>query len=423
MRLNSYELLSLVLQYAIPGTFSMLFRIFGLGAKSKKHAILGLTVFLAISLVLPAALILRLGYQEFKEFVMLTMFLANISIFIISSDNVIKTCFLHLTQANIVFWISITASSARRLLDLSYYASNAIRLVLSCAWLFLGLRYCAKPLRFMADTIHSGWLGLFAIPTCILLAASSMATYCGTRPDYSAGVMLIVMTLLELSFVLYMRVLYYSLRESEQLAKEQNRQAMLEAELLSYDDDVFAAKRSRHDIRHHNAVLMELLESGDVAGAKEYLQTTDDQIAFTTLHQFCENPVANAFFRVYDRTCRKEGISLTVEGSLPKQISLNASEMGELIGNMLENAIHACEKVENFPYITVKFQLREGTLYGSVENSAAETVSFSSGMPQSERAGGGMGTKIIAEILEKHGGAVRWRQEQNVFYTQVILPL
>lgn len=413
----------MALQYVLPSVFSLLFRIFGLGAKSKKCAVLGFFVLIVVSVLPPMILIPLLGYNVYKCFVPFVMLVANLSVFIVSSDGFLQTCFLQLSQANITFYISITAASLRRFLNCSYFVSDGIRLLLCCVALFLGLRYCAKPMRFMADIIHTGWVGLLAIPACVLLAVCSVSIYFSELPFYPPLFMIAVMTLLELSFVLYVRGLYYSLRELERLTKEQKMQYVLQSELLAYDDAVMAAKRSRHDLRHHNAVILEYLRAGDIASAEKYLHSTDEQTLSSMLIQFCENHVANAIFRIYDRRCRKAGVCLTVEGNIPEEVPLTPAEMGSLIGNLLENAMNACQKVEVAPYITVKFHVKDDTLCGSVENSVSEEVRFSSGTPQSQRSGGGAGTKSIAAVLQRHDGAVRWHQECNVFYAQIMLPL
>lgn len=322
--MNAQSLILLILQFYIPGLFSMLFRIFGLGAKSKKHAIAGLAVYSAVSLLVPAVLIPLMGYDSYNHISFLVMQLANLSVFLISSDSFLKTVFLHFTQANAVFWISTVVGSIRRCYDLSYLSSDLMRLVLCAVALYLGLRYCAKPLRFMADTIRSGWLGLIAIPSLIILSVVMVAVYFGVQPSYPEMLMIVAVTLIELSFGFYVHGLYRSLVESRRLAQEQNRLALLQAEIQSYDAAIAAARQSRHDLRHHNAVVLEYLRQGDTAQAMEYLSQSDEHLADTSLRQYCENITANAILRLYDRRARTAGIGFEVQGDIPQALPLDA---------------------------------------------------------------------------------------------------
>ena len=421
--MNAQSLILLILQFYIPGLFSMLFRIFGLGAKSKKHAIAGLAVYSAVSLLVPAVLIPLMGYDSYNHISFLVMQLANLSVFLISSDSFLKTVFLHFTQANAVFWISTVVGSIRRCYDLSYLSSDLMRLVLCAVALYLGLRYCAKPLRFMADTIRSGWLGLIAIPSLIILSVVMVAVYFGVQPSYPEMLMIVAVTLIELSFGFYVHGLYRSLVESRRLAQEQNRLALLQAEIQSYDAAIAAARQSRHDLRHHNAVVLEYLRQGDTAQAMEYLSQSDEHLADTSLRQYCENITANAILRLYDRRARTAGICFEVQGDIPQALPLDAPQLSALLSNLLENAAEACEKQGDAPYISLTAQQSENGFQLEVRNSCPHAVPFENGFPKTTKPSGGLGTKSVAAIVDRGGGLLRFRQEGGAIIAQIFLPM
>ncbi|NLU23751.1 MAG: GHKL domain-containing protein [Clostridiales bacterium] len=418
------ELLPLVAKFSVPGLFSMLFRIFGLGARSKKAAVIGLSVYLAVSIILPLVLIPTVSYDIYKRYCAIVMISANAAVFIISSDSFLKTCFMHFSQSNIVFWIATTFGAARRLLGVSYIAL-VISMALFCGIFYaVALRYFAKPLRFMADTIRSGWLGLLAVPACTVLAGVAMAVWFGTQQGYSTVMMIVVTALLEISFVMYMRGLYHSLSEITVLARENTRQKLLEAELSAYDDYLAAAKQSRHDLHHHNALVLDYLITGHTDEAIQYLRQANGALDEANLTEFSSNFTANAVLRVYSRQTKTKNISFAAFVDIPANLSLTAPELGALLSNLLENAVEACEQVTaTSRYIAVTTQTDENGLRLEVRNSAACTTVFENEMPVSAKPGGGTGTKSIAHIVRTHGGMLRFKQENAEFITQIILPI
>ncbi|MDD4849912.1 MAG: GHKL domain-containing protein [Gemmiger sp.] len=416
-------LLPVVAKYVVPGFFSMLFRIFGLGARSKKAAIAGMAFYLAVGALVPLVCIPLVGYDEYKRYSALVITLANAAVLIISPDGFFKTCFMHLSQANILFWIGITFSALRRMLDLSYLTQTVL-LAVFCAGLYaVALRYWAKPLYFMGATIRTGWLGLLAVPGGIILAGIAVSMWFGMEEHYNELMMLAVTSLLEISFVAYLHGLYRSLCEITTLSRENMRQQLLENELEAYNGYLATAKQSRHDLRHHNALLLDYLETGNVAGAIDYLRTNEKTLAESALPEFTTNPAANAVLRIYSRRAQAGGIAFSASAALPATLPMNEPEFCALLSNLLENGVEACAQVApGARSLAFCAKTDETGLRLEVRNSVAGVVQFENGLPLSTKQGGGTGTKSVAATVKSHGGMLRFKQEGSTFFAQVLFP-
>ena len=412
-----------IVQYFVPGIFSLLFRIYGMGAKSKRHAIIGVLLFSLIALGVPALLIPRIDYNVYKLLAFPITVIANLAIFYISSDGFLKTCFLHISQLNLVFWCAIIASSIRRMFELTYMEGNLIRIILSMAVYMVAMRYCVKPLRFIVDTIYEGWLGMIAIPACLVSASLMIAIYLGSMPAYPEALMMSVTTFVQMSFILYMRGLYRNLLESERFSKERNRHELLQAEIKFYDDALELMKRNSHDIRHHNAVLFEYLRNNDIAKAIEYLEEIGEEHELLQIEQYCQNATCNAVFRIYARKAERENISLALKVNIPSDLPIPNTELSVIISNLLENAIEACIKLlSGSRKISMEVKIEENGFCLEMKNSVSGIVEFKGDYPISTKQNGGIGTKSISAIVEKYHGFVRYRQENNIFITQIFIP-
>ncbi len=215
----------------------------------------------------------------------------------------------------------------------------------------------------------------------------------------------------------------YTLRE-EKIRSEAQR-ILLEAELSSYDEFLQAAKQSRHDLRHHNLLILEYLTSGDVKGAEEYLESQVKDISQSALEAYCDNATSNAVFRLYARKARNLGISYGVQAEIPKNIPISDAEIGSILSNILENAFHSCEKWKSHDrYIRFFAECDNYTLKMKLLNSVYDKTVFDENkMPLSKKEQGGIGSLSVSSIVKRHGGMVSFSQEENEFITRIVLPL
>ncbi|MDD3243749.1 MAG: GHKL domain-containing protein [Eubacteriales bacterium] len=415
---------SQIMKFFLPSFFSILFRINGLGAKSRKNTASGLLIFTLLSLVVPLAVTVHWGYEFFKQVSVGFLLAANTAIFLISSDGFLKTCYLHLLQANIVFWVSTVSGALRRMFNISY-PLNALLLLAVCAVCYvLAVRYAVRPLRFVVDNVRSGWLTLLAFPSCTLAGGILIALYIGNSPYHDEQMMLLLITLLELSFVLYLTGFYRSMRQIAELERERGRERMLEAELASYDDYLQSARQTRHDLHHHNAVLLEYLNTGNTQQAVAYLESVDAQLAESGQKQFCKNPAANAILRIYDRRAQERNIAFAARMDIPEELALTMPEWGTMLSNLLENAVEACAGLpaaQRCISITARAEACGWKL--EMRNGLSGVVKFENGMPLTTKTVGGTGTRSIADTVKKHGGILRFVQNKDVFVTQIVLPI
>ena len=214
----------------------------------------------------------------------------------------------------------------------------------------------------------------------------------------------------------------YALKEEK--IKIEAREKLLQSELSAYDEYIDFSRHYRHDLRHHNAVIRELLFNGDISDALAYLNKFDDSIVDTALKQYCGHSVANAIFRLYEKRTQADCIDFVVNANVSESLPYTAPEIGGLLSNLLENAWVASKAcVETRRFIAISIDTTENQLFLEVKNSVKEEVNFTNGLPVSTKVGGGTGSKSIMRIVGEHNGMCRFKQEGNEFVAQIVLPL
>ena len=412
------------LKFFIPSLFSMLFRVNCLGNKGPKRVVLGIAVYSLYSLIVPAFLIHLIGYGEYTHIASIVMLIGSMSVLIFSSDTPGITIFLHWAQSIMMAAISALLNMFRHLFGFSYLTLLIAFMVVSPLCYFIAKRYCAKPMRFIAENLHGNILPLLLLPVTAQILIMLIPTY--PKQNYANHPVFctFIMVLISFCFFMYLYNLYQSLRQISILTKETHKWELIRTEISSYEEYLQTAKQNRHDIRHHNALILEYLSDGNAQKAKEYLQNYDCTMEQKWIDSYCENFAANAVLRLYGRKARSEQVLFAVQADIPEKLFLPDTEMVIVLSNILENACMACEAHQDENPAIVVTATYDENLKIEVKNSVYSNVAFNEhGMPISSRANGGTGTKSVAAVVAKHKGMVRFLMQENSFISQIIIPV
>ena len=223
------------------------------------------------------------------------------------------------------------------------------------------------------------------------------------------------------AYVLVFRMIKF-LNDEHNKKRAVEQAQIFENELMAEREFVKQARGFHHDMRHHNLVLLEYLDRGDIEGVRGYLKESGSLMRQGSLASFCKNQTANAVFRIASRYAEMAGAAFSVRADIPEELPLSGPETGALFGNLMENAWEACGKTEA-PFIDVSAETRNGKLYLEIKNSVQGEVAFQGELPRTTKKIGGVGLASVGSILAKHGGMMHCAQEDNTFIVRVILPL
>lgn len=125
------------------------------------------------------------------------------------------------------------------------------------------------------------------------------------------------------------------------------------------------------------------------------------------------NQVINVMLFGKRQRCRELGIQFADNMQIPEEWCMDAMELVSLCGNVLDNAIEACEKVEmSRRYISIKARERANIWTLKIENSknTKETPKEKEFMTTKQDAQNhGLGMRIIDKIVKKYDGMFEFR--------------
>lgn len=416
------QLVIYLLRFYIPGIFSVLFRAAAFGYSTKKRLAVGLIIYTLYVMLVPAFLMNTIGYGAYTHIAAFVMMLGSMVVLVFTTDSPSKTIFLQLAQTGMTTSLSVTMSLVRTLFNLPYPLLLAV-LALCCPLIFfIGLKFWARPLRFLVDNIHDSMAPLLTLPLITFVVVTLIPIFpeqnYANHPVFCTAIILLI----EGAFFLYLYTLYRNIFQISFLLKQESRTKLLAQEIESYKSYLDSARQVRHDIRHHDMVVLDLLNEGAIQEATDYLHSHVNEIYGTALTRFSEDATTNAMLRMYERQAQEAGIAFSATAHVPEQLPVDKAELGALLGNALENALRAASSTEN-GFISVDIHTNQDNMLIEVRNSVLGKTEFRKGLPISKRVGGGTGTRSIMRITESHKGVSSFTQKDNEFQLRLVIPL
>lgn len=417
------ELIVYLLKFYIPAVWSIAFRAVAFGYKSKRRVVFGIIAYTVYVLVIPALIITFIGYGKYTHYAGYVMTLGSMAVLLFTTDTVGKTIFLQLTQGAMVTVMSVVLNYLRTVIGFSYELLLLLLCICSPALFFVSLKFWAKPMRFLIDNIQDSIWTLLVLPLLTLIIVTYIPIYPPMTFAHHPLFCTLMMIGVETTFFLYLYTMYRNIKRIQTLSKEAENNRLLAAEIEHYRSYVDTAKANRHDLHHHDAILIERLEHGDLEGALDYLKEHDKTIMSAKLINFCPNPTINAVLRIYQRKAEALGIAYSAVADIPDNLPIGQSELGALLSNLLENAITAASKCGSGSFVAVTAQTDDSNFLLETRNSVNSSVEFRNGMPVSSKPGGGTGTVSITSTVERYNGITLYSANDNTFSVRILVPL
>ena len=181
----------------------------------------------------------------------------------------------------------------------------------------------------------------------------------------------------------------------------------------------------RHDYHNHIQTMFALVDKPEQMRA--YLLTLNEDLTTVDTVIKTGNVMLDAVLNSKLSLIKTKNITVNGKAVVPAELPISDVDLCVIIGNLLDNAMEACEKQEETSerFIRVFIGVLKKQLYISVMNSVGGEVSKDGKKYISTKASGshGFGLWRVDRIAEKNGGYVNRQNEPGVFATEVMLPL
>lgn len=208
----------------------------------------------------------------------------------------------------------------------------------------------------------------------------------------------------------------------------------------------------RHDYHNHLQSMKAYVKMGQYEKLDSYLALLEQDL--DNVNQLIESGNVNldAILNSKISFAIKKGIEVNYKASCPAELAVSDVDLCALLGNLIDNAVEACEKLMRqeavseksacetdvqqkesglmqeeklrTPFIRLYIGVMKKQLYISVTNSTTDKVrKLDYEYITKKRGNHGHGLKRINLVVEKYQGYINRQNEPGVFVTEIMLPM
>lgn len=179
-------------------------------------------------------------------------------------------------------------------------------------------------------------------------------------------------------------------------------------------------RKIRHDINNHLSALGILINDGRTEEAKAYLGEISSELALQKPPAASGRAVLDALLFGKARTAESKNIKLEISIDKVFPQSISDYDLCGIFGNILDNAIEACDKYDN-GYIRLTVRKQREMLCIFCENPYSGVIATDCETSKPDKTAHGFGIRRIEQLAAKHGGIVKISAENGIFSISVLI--
>lgn len=305
--------------------------------------------------------------------------------------------------------------------------SNIVTILVTLPMLYLVIRFISPyviRLKYENKTILSFF---FLLPLSYYVLEYAFTVY--TDLLYTGGPA--VIDFMDTFIVLlYFILSTLTLNFSNQIKKAEHENILLtvaaaqaQKEISQLSDSQHQAAIYRHDLRHHMNFLKSSLLSGNTDQALSYINEICTTLDNSRIVRYSENDALNLILSYYAQKALSEGITVDISVTTADFSRFQITSLCSLFANALENALHACQQMQDKKnrYIRLKLYEKNDRLCINMVNSYEKEPLFENEIPVSHAQGHGLGIASIISIVKNYHGIYGFYADHGEFHFQASL--
>ena len=315
-----------------------------------------------------------------------------------------------------------------------YYVKESPSLTILCQILSIGVWaviYVIKRRKndqgeVVLDLKHYIILYLVTISSLILVGSIQIFSELEEYEDLQIYGVFAVMACCTLVIVTLMQIVVLSQNAHIKKSNDMYREHMAlqkqyyEHMLLQYEE----LRKFRHDVKNHMLALNSMCTSEDNTQIKKYLSQLTNEVSSKNPVEYTGNRELDAVIAPFVLEAESKNIKVKFKGIVPDGVSIDMFDMCTIISNLLNNAIEACEKIqEDKRIIELEIAGYNSQIFITVRNSYdVESIIKQKQMlvtTKEDKLNHGIGLENVRRTVKKYDGDMRISQENEKFIVSI----
>lgn len=315
-----------------------------------------------------------------------------------------------------------------------YYVKESPALTILCQILSIGvwaLIYVIKRRKndqeeVVLDLKHYIILYLVTISSLILVGSIQIFSELEEYEDLQIYGVFAVMACCTLVVVTLMQIVVLSqnayIKKSNDMYKEHMalQKQHYEHMLLQYEE----LRKFCHDVKNHMLALNSMCTSEDNSQIKKYLSQLTNEVSSKKPVEYTGNRELDAVIAPFVLEAESKNIKVQFKGRVSDNVAIDMFDMCTIISNLLNNAIEACEKIQEDKRI-IEFEIAgyNSQIFISVSNSYDMESIINQKQKfittKEDKQNHGIGLENVRRTVKKYDGDMRISQENERFIVTI----
>lgn len=214
---------------------------------------------------------------------------------------------------------------------------------------------------------------------------------------------------------------------------EQKKAAQYQSQAAVYqmmEQQYSQAERLRHDLKNHVLALRGLWEERAWDKLGDYLKRMEDSAQFGANEEATGNRAVDALLFQKRKMAEDRQIVWECDVQIPKQCRISEFDLCVLFGNILDNAVEACmrlqqgEREAGRSFINVQARAVKKCFLLEVKNSMRDAEKQGNRFVEKENPQGhGIGLLNVGDVVRGYDGVMNTEIQNGVFDISVLLPI
>lgn len=216
------------------------------------------------------------------------------------------------------------------------------------------------------------------------------------------------------------QILISQLEEQEKLAL-QTKVKILEERY----QEMLKSRKVVHDMKNHILALKNYDQEQNWSGLHEYLNELSDDMLEYNFHIWTGNHMLDMILNQKEKDAQNQNTVMQIDTEVFSTLPFTDREIISLFGNLLDNALEACEKINDKErWIKIKIKKKNLLLYIEIANALEQRPKQIQKKFVSNKKDNGLhgyGMKNIQDIVKKYDGIFQYKvyEDQLIFMISI----
>lgn len=303
-----------------------------------------------------------------------------------------------------------------------YWLANHSASVFACK---TGKWYGMSALSLLAATAVVDAANWGASKGILLRSGGNMGLYCDQIFSHAGFCIVTVLCASAAGFYVF---------GTNQIYLEQKKSDQYHLQIAAYkmlEEQYGQQERLRHDLKNHMIALSGLLKNKEWEKMENYLKEMESGAGLETSEEITGNRVVDVLMNQKRKIAERKSFVWECDVQIPKVCGINEFDLCVLFGNILDNAVEACERMQNNgftsslqPFIKIQSGMVKKCFLLEVKNSVDMSDEHKTGFRDKEKnVRHGIGLLNVSDVVHKYNGTMKIETQSGVFVISILIPL